>query len=459
MPYWDYAESGDVYEPICGPDLEDVHHPWISLGPNGTSWDIHSCFNLQLARGIYQVSKVRGSWEGGFTGQWDECPYAFREPWFQGRGRDPVFKVALPYPGDDVPTRLSETYFPNWHCIYTFEQLELDGGRLLLDMERSATWPRRATEYYGSSCGNDGAASGAVMAKEARDEYENRVAFKRVPTYGWETDYKTPFRGDAFINHCDGAEQNCDAQFGAIPMEYRPSPNAWRLPHKRLQTVTLKAASSDDPSWTIAFVYEHPESDRISATDTADSSQWKSLYSDLEQAAWKSGRLPELHDQTTLLTVQAYRQDHLNGTTINGAPFQDDQFVWADDFVGTPHQVNLGPEYDGDYNGDGCPGICGVDDDGDGLVDEDPNGLLPGDEGYGLTQTSPAYYHDDNEDGVRERECNPVRRVVNSAKSMGSLSSFTSAQIRRVSRTPIRKVMQQMPPRNPEIRCVLVSAT
>jgi subtilisin family serine protease len=36
----------------------------------------------------------------------------------------------------------------------------------------------------------------------------------------------------------------------------------------------------------------------------------------------------------------------------------------------------------GDANGDGYPGIVGVDDDGDGLIDEDSGGLEPGDTGY-----------------------------------------------------------------------------
>jgi subtilisin family serine protease len=36
----------------------------------------------------------------------------------------------------------------------------------------------------------------------------------------------------------------------------------------------------------------------------------------------------------------------------------------------------------GDKNGDGCPGICGVDDDGDGKVDEDSLGRQPGEAGY-----------------------------------------------------------------------------
>jgi len=36
----------------------------------------------------------------------------------------------------------------------------------------------------------------------------------------------------------------------------------------------------------------------------------------------------------------------------------------------------------GDVNNDGCPGECDVDDDGDGLVDEDSEGREPGDQGY-----------------------------------------------------------------------------
>ena len=48
----------------------------------------------------------------------------------------------------------------------------------------------------------------------------------------------------------------------------------------------------------------------------------------------------------------------------------------------------------GDENGDGCPGVCGVDDDGDGLIDEDTNGLQPGEGGY-----SNDLAHDDDENG------------------------------------------------------------
>lgn len=48
----------------------------------------------------------------------------------------------------------------------------------------------------------------------------------------------------------------------------------------------------------------------------------------------------------------------------------------------------------GDANGDGAPGVLGVDDDGDGLVDEDSGGLEPGDSGYRADLTD-----DDDENG------------------------------------------------------------
>ena len=43
--------------------------------------------------------------------------------------------------------------------------------------------------------------------------------------------------------------------------------------------------------------------------------------------------------------------------------------------------INTG-EVIGDANGDDCPGICGVDDDGDGKIDEDSLDLQPGEAGY-----------------------------------------------------------------------------
>ena len=51
-------------------------------------------------------------------------------------------------------------------------------------------------------------------------------------------------------------------------------------------------------------------------------------------------------------------------------------------------------EEPGDGNGDTCPGLCLVDDDGDGLVDEDRNGIQMGDPGWDGT-----YADDDDENG------------------------------------------------------------
>ena len=48
----------------------------------------------------------------------------------------------------------------------------------------------------------------------------------------------------------------------------------------------------------------------------------------------------------------------------------------------------------GDGNGDNCPGVCGIDEDGDGLIDEDGEGRQPADPGY-----DPAFADDDDENG------------------------------------------------------------
>lgn len=137
--------------------------------------------------------------------------------------------------------------------------------------------------------------------------------------------------------------------------------------------------------WTVLFVYEHPESDRINGKDTADVSLWRSIYSHLPQANWEFGRLLELNNETTLLTVQAYQGDF----NVNGTTFQDDRSVWGDVLRRNDEEerlvsidkkrLNAGFEYEGDAVGpdDDCPGLCGVDDDGDGLIDEDCNGELP----------------------------------------------------------------------------------
>jgi RHS repeat-associated protein len=396
LPYWDYEiydGSGEppAYFAICDdPPSSDIHDPVVRtssaspLEDTSVTWNMRSCFNLQLSRGIYQMSKVRGSLEGGFDGRWDVCPHQLREPWFQGRGHDPAFYLALDPPAAYFE-RLTTEYFPNFHCAYTYTNLELDGGRLMLDFERSGMWPHR-----GSTLGHE-SSSGAAMAERAYDEYGNTVLFDRLPEYGWETDYKTPGRGNVSV--VDFAN---DEKFATVPQMYEPSPSAWRLPHKRVRSVRVQAATDQEETWTVAFIYEHPESDRISKTDTSDdslwdagtadgSAYWRSIASDLQQAAWSSGRLPDLNDQTTLLTVQAYK----GARSLKGAQFQDDYSVWADDLLADnemPHRVNVGPEFSGDANGDGCPGICGVDDDGDGLVDE----------AAGL---GPDAYLDDNEDG------------------------------------------------------------
>jgi len=61
---------------------------------------------------------------------------------------------------------------------------------------------------------------------------------------------------------------------------------------------------------------------------------------------------------------------------------------WGDNIYSNPH------ESIGDANNDDCPGDCGVDDDGDGLIDEDGMGREKGEPGY-----DPAFRGDDDENG------------------------------------------------------------
>ncbi len=382
QPYWAFEQcphETQYYPAMCDAGLTPApHSPTITCLTGGTSpRGIQSSFNLQLARGLYQASKVAGRL-GALQG---ECPFEFREPWFQARGLKPAFNKKLFFNPDETgdSVHIAGKYFPNYHNIYTYETLELDGGSLSIDFERSATWPRQdVTRDANGRAVDGGAVSGASVARRAVDAYENQVIFDRVPKYGWETDYKIP-PWDADLSH--------DTYAKLIPKAYGPTPNAWRLPHKRLRTVELFSADAiangDEPEWTIAFVYEHPDSDRISPLDTPWKTpepwrEWKSIYSHLPQSEWEFGRLPELLDETTLLTVQAYRRkDDETAFDINGAPFRDDLHVWGSttDNVepwAVRRKINVR-----DTNDDGFPGERNHDDDGDGLIDEDSRGNLP----------------------------------------------------------------------------------
>lgn len=61
-------------------------------------------------------------------------------------------------------------------------------------------------------------------------------------------------------------------------------------------------------------------------------------------------------------------------------------------------------EDEGDSNGDGCPGVCGVDEDGDQLIDEDSAGC--GSDGQGINGEACVYLNDmdndDDENGYRD---------------------------------------------------------
>ncbi|MBI4718036.1 MAG: RHS repeat protein, partial [Planctomycetes bacterium] len=464
LPHFDFGNTSvggshqRLYESTCGVEMPvNVYDPQRSGSLEGGLFGLEVAFNLQLARGVHQASMIRPKENETVAGL---CPFEFREPWFQARGVDPVFNLALTTPATQTSTsqdlRLAEHYYPTFHNIYTYQQLELDGGRLLVDFERSANWPREP-EVFTNSGGTvrpfsiaGGEFAGMQMARTVRDEYGNRVYFDRVPKYGWETDYKVPYRSQ--LHDTTG-----DPSFMTVPPGYRAAPNAWRLPHKRLRTVQLFDADDPgnvndfdpdwpgaDPSWTIAFIYEHPESDRITGQDVPVymspmssplalmSDRWKamrSLYSYLPQADWDFGRLPDLNDETTLLTVQAYRREAVGNTYINGAEFRDDMSVWqstiatssaalaatvtraftAVDFYGSKL-------YEGDVNVNGCPGVCGQDDDLDGKSDEDCANRAPGAPGYGANCPDsnrdgvPDFIEDDNEDSVIAGPAGPVHR-------------------------------------------------
>jgi prepilin-type N-terminal cleavage/methylation domain-containing protein len=69
--------------------------------------------------------------------------------------------------------------------------------------------------------------------------------------------------------------------------------------------------------------------------------------------------------------------DNGDGTVDNGATNSDDESATADldpvNGIDDDHDGNIDEDPGSDLNGDGCEGICGVDDDGDGNVDEGSN--------------------------------------------------------------------------------------
>ena len=347
---------------------------------------------LQLAPGIYQaVAKRWAKTEQNHGDTVAPVPEAFREPWFDGRGLNPPDELVVSpppnvmpsgYPVDsDLSSKLAAIGVEPQHWAQAFPvtmfdrypntRLELESGRLTLEFERSAAWPR-------SAAGHQPDVHGMAMAESAQDQYGNSIRFDRVPDYGWHTDCVAPNRSRL------AAAPN--GQFNGLPtaFEYAPPTMASRLPHKRLRTVQLTPKDPETPTWHVLFVWEHPESDRISATETANEEEWKSIYSHLPGAKWDYGRVPELHDETTLLTVQAYKASQFESPAFDVPRFKDDYSVWEDTTARTddpPSQhkrrLNPGIEYAGDHNGDGFCGLRGVDDDGDGLIDEDPEGRLP----------------------------------------------------------------------------------
>lgn len=83
------------------------------------------------------------------------------------------------------------------------------------------------------------------------------------------------------------------------------------------------------------------------------------------------------------------------GDEIVVAVLDDGFFVNHEDLVDRFYSNPF--DQPGDMNGDGCPGDCGVDDDGDGLIDEDWLGRQKGDPGYDNT-----FMLDDDENGYKD---------------------------------------------------------
>lgn len=80
------------------------------------------------------------------------------------------------------------------------------------------------------------------------------------------------------------------------------------------------------------------------------------------------------------------------GDTITVAVMDEGYYINHPDIKGSIKTNTL--EKIGDANEDGCPGDCGVDDDGDGLIDEDRFGRVPGDPNYDSSSAD-----DDDENG------------------------------------------------------------
>lgn len=68
----------------------------------------------------------------------------------------------------------------------------------------------------------------------------------------------------------------------------------------------------------------------------------------------------------------------------------------------------------GDANGDGCPGVCGVDDDGDGFIDEDKRKNVLGDPKF-----DPAFIDDDDEDGIIDDTGDEFKQLLNVQTALG----------------------------------------
>lgn len=133
--------------------------------------------------------------------------------------------------------------------------------------------------------------------------------------------------------------------------------------------------------------------------ELALSDLYKEVFPDEKTSVRKVPNDPEFGNQRNLkkIDVESVWDYTTGGKTIENddivvAVMDDGFYVNAEDVLDNFFKNTV--EQLGDANSDGCPGDCGVDDDGDGLIDEDNMGRIPGQLGY-----NSQYKRDDDENG------------------------------------------------------------
>lgn len=133
--------------------------------------------------------------------------------------------------------------------------------------------------------------------------------------------------------------------------------------------------------------------------ELSNSSLYKEIFPDEWTKIRQTPNDPEYSKQLNLkkIDVSSVWNYTTGGKTMENddivvAVMDDGFYVNAEDVADNFFKNSI--EKSGDANFDGCPGDCGVDDDGDGLIDEDNMGRIPGQSGYNNQYTA-----DDDENG------------------------------------------------------------